>query len=179
MNPPYKFVICFKLSILSFSVQKKSPSDCFSLYGHFLKINPSSKGFIFVADRFVLLKGFAMMVAETVTHFSQEGGFMDTKFQDVGAFISKLLQLILVMNLITEDVSIETLFSWPLFEEGTWFNCWFYFYVILLTSLFPALMSTCFNQLWFSRWAVHLITLKMGIGDLNLLRYNKLGKLVK
>lgn len=52
-----------------------------------------------------------MMVAETVTHFSQEGGFMDTKFQDVGAFISKLLQLILVMNLITEDVSIETLFS--------------------------------------------------------------------
>jgi len=67
-----------------FFCPKKSPSDCFSLYGHFLKINPSSKGFIFVADRFVLLKGYAMMIAETVTHFSQEGGFMDTKFQDVG-----------------------------------------------------------------------------------------------
>lgn len=35
----YKFVICSKLSILSFSVQKNHLLIVFTSYGHFLKIN--------------------------------------------------------------------------------------------------------------------------------------------
>lgn len=54
----------------------------------FFKINHLPRDSFLLQTSFVLLRGFALMTAETVTHFSQVGGgSMDLKFKDVGGFI--------------------------------------------------------------------------------------------
>lgn len=85
--------VCHLLQLfhLSFSVRKSHPLIVFAfLVQAFFKINHLPRDSFLLQTSFVLLKGFALMISETVTHFSQEGGFMDMKFQDVGGITSFL-----------------------------------------------------------------------------------------
>lgn len=85
--------VCYLLQAYHFILlrMEKSPSDCFRLpcTGIFFykKIIHLRRDSFLLQTSFVLLKGFALMMAETVTHFSWEGGSLDEKFQDVEGIV--------------------------------------------------------------------------------------------
>lgn len=107
--------VCHLLQLFHLAFcQKKSPSDCFCLpcTGIFLKLI-TFQGFIFIADKLCLAKRICFDDLRNSNSFFPGGRIYGHEVSGCRRHyvISKLLQLFLVMNLITEDINIETLIT--------------------------------------------------------------------